>query len=143
MKKSLIIILVVFFIPKIIIAQDEQKEDLAYWYVSSIKVPWNKIDSLQKMVKKYTIPIVEEAKKTGKLLDYLLLIHHTGDEYNVVMMRKFPSWDAINDGGGMQAAMEKLFPDKEERDRINAGFQWILSGYQHIDNIYIDAMHTP
>ena len=109
----------------------------------SFKVSWNKIDSLKNMAKKYTIKVVDEAKKSGKILDYNFLMQHTGDEYNVVIMTKFPSWDAMGDGDGFGAAMEIVIPDKEERDRAVEGWQWVFDGYQHIDNIYIDAMDTP
>ena len=143
MKKSLIIIFLVLFIPSFLMAQEEEKKDVPYWYVMSVKVPWDRMDSLQNMVKQYTIPVVAEAKKSGKILDYNLLIHHTGDEYNGVIMTKFPSWGAIGEGPGFSAAMELVVPDKEERDKINAGFQWIFDGFQHIDNIYSDAMDTP
>ena len=60
MKKSIILVLLVLFIPSFLIAQEEEKKDIPYWYVMSIKVPWKKMDSLQNMVKKYTIPIVAE-----------------------------------------------------------------------------------
>ena len=143
MKKSLIIILLVLFIPALLIAQEEEKKDVPYWYVMSCKIPWERIDSLKNMVKQYNVPIVAEQKKSGKILDYNFLIHHTGDEYNVVIMIKFPSWDAINDGTGFGAAYEIVVPDKEERDRVDEGWLWAFDGFQHIDNIYIDAMHTP
>ena len=118
MKKSLIIIFLVLFIPSFLMAQEEEKKDVPYWYVMSFKVPWDRIDSLKNMVKQYTIPVVAEAKKSGKILDYNLLIHHTGDEYNVVIMTKFPSWSAIGEGAGFGAAMEIVIPDKEDRDKM-------------------------
>ena len=143
MKKSSIIILLVLFIPAFLIAQEEEKKDVPYWYVSSHKIPWEKIDSLQALVKKYTVPLVAEAKKSGLILDYNILIQHTGDEYNVVIITKFPSWAAIDEGAGWGAAMKIVVPDKEERNKAWAGWQWVFKGVPRIDNIYIDAMYTP
>jgi len=143
MKKSLIIILLALFIPSFLLAQEEEKKDVPYWYVSSHKIPWEKIDSLQAMVKKYTVPAVAEAKKSGRILDYNILIQHTGDEYNVVTMTKFPSWAAIDEGAGWGAAMKIVVPDKEERNKAWAGWRWVFEGVPRIHNIYVDAMHTP
>ena len=143
MKKSLIIIFLVLFIPSLLMAQEEEKKDVPYWYVMSIKIPWERIDSLQTLVKKYTVKVTAEAIKSGKILDYKFLIHHTGDEYNVVIMTKFPSWDSMGDLTTMQTAQELVIPDKEERDKVNGGWQWIFEGTQHIDNIYSDAFDTP
>ena len=140
MKKSLIIIMLVLFTSSSLFAQEEEKKEVPYWYVMSSKIPWERVDSLTTLVKQYTIPIAKEAIKTGTLLDFKILLHHTGGEYNVVIMRKFPSWDAIDDGGGMQTAAEKVFPDKELRDKINGGFAWIYKETTHIDNIYVDIM---
>jgi len=137
--KKLIIILAVMFISVNLLAQEEQVDEVAYWYTSSIKIPWPKIDSLQQLYKLYTIPIMEEAKKNGSILDYHILIHHTGDEYNVVTMTKFPSWAAINEGASTRQYLEKFIPEKEKRDEILAAFRSILSGYYHIDNIYTEV----
>jgi len=122
-----------------VFAQEEQKDEMPYWYSSSIKIPWPKIDSLQQLYKLYTIPILEEAKKNGSILDYHILIHHTGDEYNVVTMTKFPSWAAINEGVSFRKYLEKYVPDKDKRDEIFAAFSSIRSGYYHIDNIYTEV----
>lgn len=121
----------------------QEKKDVHYWYVSSYKIPWSKIDSLNKFVKKYTIPVVEEAKKQGYILDYNLLIHHTGDEYNVVIMNKYSSWEEMGKGNRFNKVMEKLYPDNAKRDSINSKIRWIFENPVHIDNIYRDAMHIP
>jgi hypothetical protein len=137
--KKLIIILMALFISASILAQEEQKDETPYWYTSSIKIPWPKMDSLQQLYKLYTIPILEEEKKNGNILDYHILIHHTGDEYNVVTMTKFPSWTAIAEGVSFAQLLEKFVPDKDKRDEIEAAFSSIRSGYYHKDNIYIEV----
>lgn len=143
MKKLILIIFSVLFIPLFLVAQEEEKEDIPYWYVVSVKVPWEMMDSLKIMVKKYQIPILAEAEKSGKILDSNFLIHHTGDEYNVVIMTKFPSWNAMGDMSFFGDAMQIAIPDEKERDRFKEGWQWIFEGVQHIDNIYTDAVYTP
>ena len=84
-----------------------------------------------------------EVKKAGGLLDYKVLIHHTGDEFSVVTMSKFPSWDAINKGAGWGAAFKIIEPDKNERQKISDSWNWVFEGASHIDNIYTEATHTP
>ena len=94
------------------------------------------MDSLEKLVKKYTVPIVAEAKKRGTIVDYKLLVHNTGDEYNVVIMTNYSSWVAMGEGACFDVAFESIEPDKSKRDRVNAAFDWIFEGAVHKDNIY-------
>jgi hypothetical protein len=117
-------------------AQEEENQETPYWYVLSFKVPWAKVDTLEKLVEKYTVPIVAEAKKRGTILDYKFLIHHTGDEYNVVVMQKYASWATIDEGPQFNAAFEAIEPDKSKRDEVNKSFDWIFEGTVHKDNIY-------
>ena len=143
MNKSILrviiaVLVILLFIPSLM-AQDKEKEDTPYWYVSFFKVDYAKIDSLQTLIKEYTNPIVAEAKKTGPLLDFKILIHHTGDEYNVVTMEKYPSWSAIDESSGRSAAFKKIQPDKDKRKEINDAFNWIFAPYIHYDGIYTEA----
>ena len=64
-------------------ASAQNEKETPYWYVSNYKVNWAKVDSLQGLVTKYTVPIVAQAKKNGTILDYHFLIHHTGNTNNV------------------------------------------------------------
>ena len=123
-------------------AQEEPKADTPYWYVSSYKITWEKADSLKKLVKKYTIPTLVEVKKSGGLLDYKVLIHHTGNEYNVITMSKYPSWEAIDKSAGWSAAAKIVQPDDAKRKKVNAAFNWVFEGSVHVDNIYSEATHT-
>ena len=132
------VLVILLFIPSLV-AQDKEKEDTPYWYVSFYKVDYAKMDSLQTLVKEYTNPVVAEAKKTGPLLDYKMLFHHTGDEYNVVIMMKYPSWSAIDESSGMSAAFKKIQPDEEKRQKVWDAFNWILTPENHYDVIYTEA----
>jgi hypothetical protein len=138
MKSLSFILLFTMLAPVFLFAQEEEKEEVPYWYVMSYKLPWSKMDSMQSLIKKYTLPTVAEAKKEGKVLDYKVFIHHTGDEYNVLIMTKYPSWDAIDDGPGFREAFETLFPDEEEQKDVYGAFQWIFEGMEHFDNIYTE-----
>lgn len=122
-----------------LIAQEDSKKGTPYWYVSSHKIAWEKVDSLQSLIKLYTIPILAEVKKDGGLLDYKVLIHNTGDEYNVVIMSKYPSWAAIDKGAGWGAAFKKIEPDKAKRKKVSDAFNWVFRGRVHIDNIYTEV----
>ncbi len=116
-----------------------QQEEQAYWYVSFYSVDWAKVDSLQALVKSYSYPVAKEAMKSGKLLDYKWLIHDTGNEWNVVIMSKYRSWDAIDDGV-FGAANRTLHPDSLQRQNINAAFNEIFAGGAHRDMIYTEVM---
>jgi len=131
-----ILLSVLFFVQSTLLAQEEKSAEKPYWYISSYKVPWSKIDSLEKLVKMYLVPVVAEAKKYGKILDYHYLIHEMGDEYNVVIMRKYSSWRIIDEDTSFEKAIEALEPDKAKRDSVNSRFNWVFKDSVHKDNIY-------
>ena len=133
-----VLLAVLFSAQSTVLAQEEKSQETPYWYVSSYKVPWAKVDSLEKLVKQYTVQIVAEAKKQGSILDYRIFRHHTGGEYNIVILEKLPSWAAINVSGIYRKAFEAIEPDKSKRDEVNAGFNWVFEGTVHNDNIYTE-----
>ncbi len=141
MKRFMVgVILVGFFSAySTVLAQGDQAKDTPYWYTSSHRVQWARVDSLQKLVKTYTIPTVAQSKKMGRILDYRLLVHHTGGEYNVVIMIKYPSWAAINAGAGFGDAFKAIEPNEAKRKVATDGFNWVFEGSVHVDNIYIEA----
>lgn len=104
------------------------------------KLQWNRVDSLQKLVKKYTTAIVAQAKKNGTILDYKFLVHHTGSASNVVVMIKYPSWSAIDKGSGFGKAFKEIEPDEEKRKEIGKAYNWCFEGSTHTDTIYGDAL---
>ena len=119
-------------------AQDKEKKETPYWYVSHFKIPWAKIDSLYKFEKEYTPAIVEEAKKQGTILDYKMLLHHTGDEYNVVVMTKLPSWCSIEGTawGWWTATYKTIEKDKKKIEKVLKARNWMFDGLIHKDLIY-------
>ena len=106
-----VLLAVLFSAQSTVLAQEEKSQETPYWYVTSNKVSWAKVDSLEKLVKKYTVPTVAELKKTGIILDYHMFRHHTGGEYNIVILIKYPSWAAINVDGIFRTAFEAIEPD--------------------------------
>jgi len=116
-----------------------QEKETPYWYVTSYKVDWSKIDSLSTLTKLYTNPVAAQAKKMGRILDFRVLIHHTGGEYNVVRMIKYPSWAAMGKGMGWADAFKVVEPTEANRKAVNASFSWIFAPLVHIDNIYGEA----
>jgi len=128
---------IILFIPSLV-AQDKEKEDTPYWYVSFYKVEWAKVDSIQTLIKEYTLPTVEEAKKMGTLLDYKVLIHNTGDQHNLVIMMKYPSWAAI-DEFSFSEAFKIIEPDEEKRKEVYATFNRLVPSENHYDNIYTEV----
>lgn len=113
-------------------AQASAEQETPYWYVSFYSVDWTRTDSLVKLWK-MTEPVRALRKRNGEILEWLGLMHHTGNEQNVVMMTKYPSWKAMN---ASDSAMAQVFPDEAERARINDGFGWVFGGGGHQDVIY-------
>lgn len=128
--------LIAFSVPADAVAQEEA-DDTAYWYVSHYQIPWAKVDSLVSLEKTYS-PQIREAttpEQTG-VLDRKLLIHDTGTEYNVVIMTKYPSWNAIR---AETDVLELVFPDEAERSTIQEAYGWIFEDTDHRDAIYVEA----
>jgi hypothetical protein len=121
-------------------AQEEEGAERPWVYVSFYKVPWDRIDSLTALNKLY--PWTEKAVEMGHILDFKMLVHDTGDEYNIVWMTFFPSWEAMGEGTRWTEVFEALEPDAERRAEVNEGFNWVYRGTQHYDNIY-QVMETP
>lgn len=136
-KVILSVLLILIFIPSLI-AQDTEKEDTPYWYVSYFKVDYANLDSIKTMVKEYTLPTVEVAKKKGLLLDYKVLIHHTGDQHNLVLMMKYPSWAAI-DEFSFTESFKIIEPDEEKRKKAYATMNRLIPYENHYDNIYTEV----
>ena len=131
------LLVIILLIPCLGFAQDKEKEDTPYWYVTYAKIAFAKMDSLVKFRNEYVLPIIAEAKKKGAILDNKLLLHHTGTEYTAVYMTKFPSWAAI-DEAWMNDALKAIEPDKEKR-KVFWDTQWyLLDEFIHYDEIYTE-----
>lgn len=118
--------------------QDQENEETPYWYVSEYKIPFEKADSLRTLNEMAT-PVYRKAIDEGYILDYKVFFHHTGGEYNVVMLTKYPSWDAIGEGQGFDKVDREAIPDSTRRQKIIDGFNWVFEGTSHRDNIYTEV----
>jgi len=101
------------------------------------------VDSLNKLVQAYTLPIAQEQKKLGVLLDFKLLIHAHGGRDNVVFVRKLASWAAVEGDTTFGVAFRRVFPDSLKRVQIQAGFAWALGHTLHHDEIYREVLPRP
>jgi hypothetical protein len=120
-------------------AQQATPTPQVFWAVSYYQVDWPKVDSLMKLVRAYTLPTVDEAKKMGVLLDYRILIHDWAGRDNVVIMQKFSRFGAIHDDTSFRAAYHRLVPDSTKRKTINDAFSSIFGGGLHRDEIYTEV----
>ena len=116
----------------------QQQQPTAYWYVTQYQVDFRLTDSLSRMLKAHRTPFVEELKRSGNLLEERWLLHHTGSEWNVLHIRKYPTWAAMNDPATANAALRKAFPDSVRRAAINNAFQGIFQASAHRDGIYVE-----
>jgi hypothetical protein len=127
--------LLVFLLAGTSKAQDAAEESQPYWYVSYYTVDWSKTDSLTKLWE-MTKPVRERAKQDGEILEWIGLIHDTGNEHNVVMMTKYPSWSAMR---APNEAFQEVFPNAAERARIGEGYNWVFGAGAHQDGIYTES----
>ncbi len=115
----------------------QQQQPTAYWYVTHFQVDFRLTDSLSRLLKANT-GVRDELKRSGNLLEERWLLHHTGSEWNVLRIRKFPNWAAINDNAAVTAAVRKVFPDSAQRAANNRAFQGIFQASPHRDGIYVE-----
>ena len=107
-----------------------------YVSTTAFRVPFTRMDSLQKLLKA-TRAVDQEAKRRGGVVDNVWLIHAWGGEQNVLNITTWKSWAAMEDTAlGFAAATRKVYPDSVQRKRINDAFQWVFEGQPHVDNIY-------
>ena len=122
-------LLFAFLAPSIAAAQ-------SYVTTTAHRIPFERVDSLRKLLKE-TQAVATEAKRRGGVLDDVWLIHAWGGEYNVVQMTTWKSWAAIADTTlGFDAAERKVYPDSVARKKIDDRFGWVFQGVPHVDNIY-------
>jgi hypothetical protein len=121
------------------IGHARQQVHPGFVYLTHYEIPFERVDSLQKLIRTYSIPMTDEAKKSGTLLDEKWLIHHTGTEYNVLQIRHWRNWEAINADTTIGRAMRRLWPDSGRRVDINRAFGEMLAG-AHRDAIYVPVV---
>jgi len=107
-----------------------------YITTTAHRVPFDRVDSLRKLLKE-TQAVTAEAKRRGGIVDDVWLVHSWGGEYNVVQVTTWKSWAAITDTTlGFNAATRKVYPDSVARKKLNDRFDWVFQGVSHVDNIY-------
>lgn len=106
-------------------------------HITQYQVPWDRVDSLRVLSRMYPERIAL-AKEDGHILDRKVLVHMQGDEWNVLIVTVFPSWDAFTnpEPGWGQAIFRRVEPDSTRRAAFNAGLNWVYRGTIHKDNIY-------
>lgn len=129
----------VFGLPTMAAAQDD--DDDAYWYVSMYSVPWSKVDSLGKLIDK-DAPLVEAAIERGHFVEGKVLIHNTGNEWNVMFMNKFANWAAIDANPGLADIAEEMWGEEARAARGEA-YGEIFGDGAHRDYIYTERASAP
>jgi hypothetical protein len=110
-----------------------------YVTIAEHRVPFERIDTLQQLLKE-SRPVLAEAKRNGGIVDDVWLIHRWAGEYNVVNITTYKSWAAIEDTTlGFGAAQRKMLPDSVARKKLNDRINWVFEGVSHRDNIYVKA----
>jgi hypothetical protein len=111
----------------------------AWVYASYFRVPWPRVDSLIKL-QRFRPAWRARAVEMGCYLDSQLLIHQTGNEYNVVLSTTYASFRNIGPGSGSGAcangAWRETVPDSTLRAALQQGNNWVFGDAAHYDVIY-------
>lgn len=111
----------------------------AWVYASYYRVPFSRVDSLLKL-QRFRPAWRDRAVAMGCFLDTGLLIHHTGNEYNVVVSTTYASFRDIGPGapraGCAGEAWRAVVPDSAMRAAISAGNRWVYENVAHYDQIF-------
>jgi len=148
--ETFLVLVMLVFMPRPAIGQEPEAVPQPYdesgvWvYASYMKVPWSRIDSLM-VLQHGTAPAWrEKAIEMGCFLDWQMLIHHTGSEYNVVYLTTYDSWEHLTPGRGCgNTAWQEVMPDSTARAAVEAGLQWVHDEYKHYDEIYWQPFRRP
>ncbi|HUF31366.1 MAG TPA: hypothetical protein VMM77_12010 [Gemmatimonadaceae bacterium] len=111
-----------------------------HWvYASYHQVPWSRVDSLLKL-ERFRPAWRARAIAMGCFVDSQLLIHQTGNEYNVVNSRTYSSYRDFGPGGQQSGcaarAWRETIPDSTLRTSIARGRAWVYGDVAHYDVIY-------
>jgi hypothetical protein len=119
-----------------VIAQEAEEPDPVV-HMAQYQIPWERVDSLRTLLANYP-QWVEKAREMGHILDRQFWIHLQGDEWNVVIVTSYASWDAWANRkpGWVGEAFRAVEPDSTRRAAQNAGSRWVFQGTIHKDNIY-------
>ena len=110
-----------------------------YVTIAEHRVPFERMDTLQQLLKE-TRPVLAEVKRKGGIVDDVWLIHKWAGEYNAVNITTYKSWAAIEDTTlGYGPALRKVFPDSVARKKLTDRINWVFEGVSHRDNIYVKA----
>ncbi len=141
---SLLLVTTTLVTTPILQAQDMEEVPVPFVYVSEYQVPWDRVDSLTTLLQAYP-EWVAKAREMGHVLDYQTWIHLYGDEWNVVIVRTFPSQEAWNnqESGWLQSVNRMVEPDSARRAANSEGFAWVYDGVPHRDNLYRALGLTP
>ena len=130
--------------PTLLRAQDSADAN-AYWYVMTWRLDsFDKLDSLRTQVDRYQSRIIEANRQQNRAVqDEKVLFHHTGDAgaFNVIIMQKYASWDAIDEEGlASDEILETVIADETERQQFRDTQDWMFQGGQHSDHIMIERL---
>ncbi len=107
-----------------------------YVTTTAHRLPPERLDSLRALIQ-VGKPAVEAAKRRGGIADVYWLIHAWGGEYNAIEVITWTSWAAVGDPTlNVEGSYPTVYPDPEQRKRVEAAWSWVFAGVHHEDNIY-------
>jgi len=132
---SSMLLVAAFGAPLTVSAQQVDEQPVVY--VTQNQVPWDRVDSLTKLLPLYPEWLVQ-AREQGHLINQETWIHRFGDQWNVVQVRVYPSWKAFSDrnSGWAGEIFRAVEPDSAKRAALISGYNWVYGGTIHRDNIY-------
>jgi hypothetical protein len=142
MSRTLLALLVVLCLSPVVDAAAKEAEEPPIWVVSSTKIPPDRVEAFMAASDRYVIPIDNELKSRGLLLDRTVLQHYYADEWNVVVISRYRDWNAIDEANDASDGIEEELYSEEERDAFDSETQGCAPDF-HRDQIYSEHVPGP
>lgn len=140
MWRTLLALLVVLCLTPVVDAAAQEAEEPPIWVVTSTKIPPDRLEACMAARDRYVIPMDNELKSRGLLLDRTILQHYYADEWNVVVISKYRDWNAIDEAN--DAGIEEELYSEEERDAYDSETEGCSPDF-HRDQIYTEHVPGP
>ena len=140
MWRTLLILIVVLYLAPAVDAAAQEEQEPSIWVITSTKIPPDRLEACMAARDRYVIPMDNELKSRGLLLDRTVLQHYYADEWNVVIVSKYRDWNAIDEANDASDGIEEELYSEEEREAYDSETEGCSPDF-HRDQIYTE--HVP
>lgn len=140
MWRTLLALLVVLCLTPVVDASAQEEQEPSIWVITSSKIPLDRLEACMAASDRYLIPIDNELKTRGLLLDRTVLQHYYADEWNVVVISKYRDWNSIDAANDASDGIEEELYSEAESEAYDTETEGCSPDF-HRDQIYTE--HIP